>query len=78
MAEPSTPPSSSGGGGFVDLMWQMTALFFMLYLLARWLMPSVLPHVMIHSSCFDPKIVVICAIPGAMWAGLSLLIRAGN
>ena len=78
MAEPSTPPAPSGGGSFIDLMWQKTVMVFMLYLVARWLWPSVLPQVMTDSSWFDPKLVMFCAIPGAIWAGLSLLMRAGG
>ena len=75
MAAASNTPGSRAGGSVIDLMWQKTALLFMLYLLARSLMPSVLPRIMTDPSWFDPKLVFMCAIPGAIWAGLSLLTR---
>ena len=78
MTENSSSPNLSAGGNFMEIMWQKTALIFMLYSLIRWLKPSILPDFMLAKSWFNIDNLMACAVPGAILAVFSLLIRVGG
>lgn len=71
-------PTTGAGGTFSQLMWQNAAMFFMIYSLIRWLSPDMLPKAILAKSWFDPSIMAICAVPGAILAGIASLIKVGG
>ena len=76
MAENNKSPNPQGGD-FMQVVWQNAALVFMLYLLVRWVKPSILPEFMREARWYDTKCLFPCVIGGAILTGIFAIIRIG-